>query len=53
MDTDNTDESLQIDLRTPERPWLRHGNNMSRSLTNRNKRNTTIIPLRITDKGIG
>ena len=50
VDTDDSDEGLQTTLRTPERPQLQRGNNLSRTLTNRHERNT-VTPLRIRDEG--
>ena len=49
-DTDDSDGGLQTALRTLERSWLQHGNNLPRTLTNMHERNT-VTPLRITDKG--
>ena len=50
VDTDDSDEGLQSNLRTPERLRLPNGNNLPRTLSNRHERNTT-TPLRITDEG--
>ena len=50
VDTDDSDEGLQTNIHTTERPQLKHGNNMSRTLTNRHKRNTVTLT-RITNKG--
>ena len=50
VNTDASDESLQTNFCAPERSWLQHGNNMSRTLTNRQEINTVTLS-RITDKG--
>ena len=43
VDTDDSDEGLQTTLRTPERAQLQHGNNLSRTLTNRHERNIVTL----------
>ena len=51
VDTDDSDEGLQTNLHNPKRSWLWHGNNLSRTLTNRHERNTVTL-MRIADKVI-